>query len=162
VDEADFDVLKEAVSQLRELEGVRELEALVSLDLFELLVEIMTTDNSFASVFRDIDIIVVPEMPEGEMVIVPAGTDPQSVVEILKASRAEEQEEDDQLAERKAEWLNWLERKEYVKVIDNQEENGRTVKVVDVTDEGKRIMGTQEFQYDKTWFFETGQLPKEK
>lgn len=166
MDEANLNQIREAISQLRELGSIQKLEALVSPDVFEDFRKRVTTDKSLVGTFAGIDIIALPEMPEGEMVIVPAGTNPQIALAVVKARRAaKEQKEKKQFTipdERHAEWLNYLERKGYIKVVETKHENDQVVKVVDMTEEGNRVVDTQEFQDDKTWFFETGQLPKEK
>lgn len=169
MDDNRFNEIRQAISDLKALGGVQQLEAVCAPNVFEALKEKLTKDKQAGDLFTSIPLYIVPEMPDDEMAIVPAGTNHQIVAAIMKARREREKQEAEDKEkgqftiqdQRQADWLNYLDRKGYIKVVEKKQENGREVKVVGLTEEGKRAHDTQKFQDDKIWFFETGQLPKE-
>lgn len=153
-----LDEVMKAVADLRKHGCVHKQELLVAPDVYKAMKGI-EEQKGFYSAFCGIDIFVVMEMPEGQMALVPEGTDHKLTAEMLRLRRDKEKNQFTIPDHRHAEWLNWMERKGYIVVKDTKYENGQVVKVVDLTEEGKRISDTEKFERDKEWFFETGKLP---
>lgn len=157
-----LDEVMKAVADLRKLGCSGKQELLVAPDVYKHL-DGIESQKDFYSAFCGINIFLVPEMPEGQMAIVPEGTNHKLASEMLRLRRQrEEAQAKGQFtveSERQAEWLNWMERKGYIKVVKETNENGQLVQHVELTKKGKRVTDTEKYEQDKALFTETGKLP---
>lgn len=159
--------IRQAVLQMRSFGSPsQELKAILAPDVYEALYKDASGHKaSMFMQFEGIKIVAVPEMPEGEIVMVPAGVPTEIALELVKErKRCEQIENNGQFTvadERQAEWLNYLERKKYLVVKKTEIIDGRVTKTIDFTDEGKRYLDSEKGEQDKNWFFETGKLPRE-
>lgn len=154
--------IRQAVLQMRSTGCPHKLEAMIAPNVHEYLKGRDQAASLFMQ-FEGIPVVVLPELPDDEMVIVSEGTPKEIIIELAKERRRQENAKKQFIIadERQAEWLNYLERKKYLVVVETKTENDQLVRVIDFTEEGKRYLDSEKGEQDRNWFFETGKLPRE-